>query len=87
VFKVYILKSLVKLNKTYVGKTIKPIGLRVNEHNDGLSKYTKTDRPWQLIYYEIFYCKTCAEKREAFLKSGIGYKFRKIILENFEKLR
>lgn len=86
-FKVYILKSISKPKKTYVGLTIKPIEIRLNEHNSGLSNFTKTDKPWEVIYYENFYCKICAEKREMFLKSGIGYKFRKIILDNFEKLK
>ena len=48
---------------------------------------TAVARPWQLIYYETFYCKTCTDKREHFLKSGIGFKLRKIILENYDKLK
>jgi predicted GIY-YIG superfamily endonuclease len=86
-YKVYILKSIEKPRKSYVGLTIKPIRVRLSEHNSGLSRYTKTDKPWELIYFESFYCRTCAEKRETFLKSGIGYKFKKIILDNHKKLR
>ena len=86
-FKVYILKSLTKLNKTYVGRTIKPIDVRLREHNDGLSLYTKTDRPWELIYFENFYCAICSDKREQFLKSGIGYRFRKMILNSYKNLK
>ena len=85
-FKVYILQSLTKKDKTYVGQTIKPIEIRVNEHNQGLSTYTKSDKQWIVIYYETFYCKTCTDKREQFLKSGVGYKFRKIILQNYGKI-
>jgi len=84
---VYILKSLKRSAKTYVGLTIKDIGKRLKEHNDGLSQYTKTDRPWKLIYFENFYCKLCAEKREQFLKSGFGFRFRKVILNNYLKLK
>lgn len=36
--------------------------------------------------YENFYCKLCADKREQFLKSGFGYRFRKIIIQHYEKL-
>ena len=86
-YKVYTLRSLINRNKTYVGKTTKEINKRLKEHNDGLSRFTKTDRPWELIYYETFYCDTCTDKREKFLKSGIGYRFKKIILENYERLR
>lgn len=86
-YHVYILKSFKNVNKTYVGLTIKDPIYRLKEHNDGLSQYTKTNRPWMLIYFENFYCKVCAEKREQFLKSGFGYRFRQVILDNFEKLK
>lgn len=86
-FKVYILQSLTKQDKSYVGKTIKPVQVRVSEHNDGLSPFTKAFKPWRLVYYETFYCELCADKREQFLKSGLGFRFRKIILENYMKLR
>lgn len=86
-YKVYILQSLTNLNKTYVGRTIKPISVRLNEHNNGLSRYTKTDKPWKVIYYENFYCETCTDKREQFLKSGFGYKLRRLLVDNQESLK
>jgi putative endonuclease len=85
-FKVYLLRSLSKPAKTYIGQTIKPIEVRVAEHNTGLSRSTKSFMPWELIYYENFYCQNCTDKREKFLKSGLGYRLRKIILENYKKL-
>jgi len=87
VYKVYLLKSLSKPDKTYVGRTIKPIETRLEEHNSGLSQFTKAFMPWELIYYETFHCELCADKREMFLKSGIGFRFRKVILENYKKLK
>lgn len=84
-YHVYILKSLKNPGKSYVGFTIKDPKSRLAEHNNGLSKFTKTDRPWKLIYYEDFYCRLCAEKREIFLKSGFGYRLRKLIFKNFDK--
>ena len=86
-YKVYILKSVNKPNKTYVGLTIKKVENRLKEHNSGLSKFTNTDKPWEVIYFESFYCKTCAEKREQFLKSGFGYRFRKLISEHSSALQ
>ena len=83
----YLIRSLTKPEKTYVGRTIKPINVRLKEHNDGLSKYTKAFRPWVLVYYETFYCGLCADKREIFLKSGVGFRFRKMILNNYKNLR
>jgi len=79
-YKVYLLHSLKDTGMSYVGLTIKEIDKRVEEHNKGLSQYTKTFKPWRLVYYELFYCRTCAEKREQFLKSGVGYQLRKHLL-------
>ncbi len=84
-YKVYLLQSVSKPNKSYVGMTIKEIDIRLSEHNNGLSRYTKSFRPWKLVYFETFYCKLCAEKREIFLKSGVGYGYRQLILENYSK--
>ena len=86
-YKVYLLVSLKDRKSSYVGLTIKDIGDRLKEHNDGLSRYTKVLRPWKLIYFENFYCKMCADKREQFLKSGLGYRFRKLIMNSYNKLR
>ncbi len=49
---VYFLKSL-KDNKGYIGSTIN-IGRRVNEHNNGLVKSTKSRRPFVLATYQYF---------------------------------
>ena len=86
-YNVYILKSIKDSSKTYVGLTLKDQYIRLKEHNNGESQSTKHFRPWELIYYENFYCKLCADKREIFLKSGIGYRFRKIIVDNYRKLK
>ena len=85
-YHVYLLRSLKNTNKSYVGLTIKPLKVRLKEHNDGLSTYTKTDKPWEIIYFENFYCKLCADKREQFLKSGFGYKFRQLMLKHNKEL-
>lgn len=82
-YKVYLLRSISKPTKSYVGYTIKTVQKRLQEHNDGQNQSTKAYRPWQLVYFETFYCKLCAEKREQFLKTGVGFKIRKIILNNF----
>jgi putative endonuclease len=86
-YSVYILESLRKKGKTYVGLTIKDLEVRIKEHNKGLSRYTKAYIPWKLIYDERFCCKLCAEKREKFLKSGFGYKFRRLILKYQNQLK
>ena len=48
----YILYSA-KLNKYYVGSTT-DMERRLEEHNRGKEKFTKTGLPWKLVYQEIF---------------------------------
>ena len=72
-FYIYVLWSE-KLRKRYVGYT-SDIVKRVQEHNQGGSKFTKGGVPWKLVYSEELSTKTEAIKRETFLKSGIGRKW------------
>ena len=78
-FFVYILKSL-KNGKSYVGFTSRNVRKRLEEHNLGTGQWTKQNRPFQLVYYESFVCKTDATRREIFFKSGVGKKLKKVIL-------
>ena len=79
---VYLLKSLFN-NKSYVGSTSKNVERRLYEHNVGSNLWTKRNGPFKLIYYEAYLCKADAMEREKFLKSGVGKKLKKIILENY----
>jgi len=72
-FTVYVLWSD-KLQKRYVG-SCEDIKLRLKQHNNGESKFTKGGIPWVLIYSEIFPTNSEARKRELFLKSGVGRKW------------
>ena len=72
-FYLYVLWSE-KLSKRYVGYT-SDLTKRLQEHNQGGSKFTKSGIPWKIIYSEEFSSKTDAIKREAFLKSGVGRKW------------
>jgi len=82
-FYVYLLKSL-KTSKSYVGFTEKEVKERLTEHNKGKNKFTKTNIPLKLVYYESYFCKIDALHREKFLKSGIGNKLVKIILRELD---
>jgi len=82
-FYVYLLKSR-KNEKSYVGFSSKNPKIRLEEHNNGSNTFTKNNKPWNLIYYESFTCKECAFAREKFLKTGVGKKLVKIILNNFQ---
>ena len=71
---IYVLKSL-KNNKRYIGSTSLSPEERLQQHNYGANKFTKGNRPFELIYQESYPNKTEARKRENFLKSGIGRKY------------
>jgi len=66
-FFVYILQSL-KDFSFYIGQT-DDLDVRVSKHNEGLSKYTSSKRPWRLVYFEMFANRTEALKREKQIKN------------------
>jgi len=81
-FHVYVLKS--ELNgKTYVDMTAKEADKRLADHNLNSNKWTSSNKPFKLVYYESYYCKKDALHREKFLKSGNGKKLVKLIKENY----
>jgi putative endonuclease len=65
-FYVYILQSETE-QSFYIGYS-QNLENRVNEHNLGNTRYSKSKRPWKLVYHEIFDDKTEVIKRERFLK-------------------
>ncbi len=83
-FSIYLLVSL-KTGKTYVGTTEKDVKERLKEHNLGSNTWTRTHKPFKLIYYETYYCKKDAVHRELFLKSGIGERVVKALKNEFNK--
>ncbi|MBW2605142.1 MAG: GIY-YIG nuclease family protein [Deltaproteobacteria bacterium] len=66
-FFVYIIESL-KDGTHYVGST-QNLTDRLERHNQGRSKYTKTKRPWALVYTEEHPDRSSAAKREKEIKS------------------
>ncbi|PJE68781.1 endonuclease [Candidatus Shapirobacteria bacterium CG10_big_fil_rev_8_21_14_0_10_38_14] len=83
-YTVYLAKSL-KNNKIYVGFTTKNPNERIREHNSGSNKWSKANRPLELIYFEDFICKADARRREKFLKSGIGKRLKKLIVDSWAR--
>ncbi|MDA0987175.1 MAG: GIY-YIG nuclease family protein [Bacteroidetes bacterium] len=63
---VYIIQSE-KDKSFYIGST-KNINLRIERHNQGWSRYTKTKTPWKIVYSEEFENKSEAIKREINIK-------------------
>jgi len=71
----YVLKSE-KDGRIYTGYT-QDLRKRLNQHNKGLSTYTKGRGPFVLIYYEACLSEDKAKSRELFLKSGMGKRYLK----------
>ena len=63
---VYIIESL-KDGSYYVGST-QNLAERMERHNQGRSKYTKTKRPWSLIYHKEYPDRSSAIQREKEIK-------------------
>jgi len=63
---VYILESQSD-GRYYVGSTA-DIGARLQSHNQGRSKYTKSGVPWKVVYTEQFSTRSEAVKREQQIK-------------------
>ncbi|MCP4676454.1 MAG: GIY-YIG nuclease family protein [Deltaproteobacteria bacterium] len=73
---VYIIKSLVKANRHYVGITDDP-KRRLQEHNAGESTSTWKYRPWKMVWFGWFRNAKAAHNFEEYLKSGSGRTFSK----------
>ncbi|HOX30271.1 MAG TPA: GIY-YIG nuclease family protein [Candidatus Paceibacterota bacterium] len=77
---VYLLQSLSD-GSFYIGYT-NDLKRRLDEHNNGKSKYTKFKKPFVLIFYEAFLNIDDAKAREEYLKSGWGRQSIKKLLKN-----
>ncbi|MEP6465711.1 MAG: GIY-YIG nuclease family protein [Parafilimonas sp.] len=69
----YILYSS-RLNKYYIGST-SDVERRLEEHNRGKEKFTKTGLPWVLMYKEEFADLKLARQREYYIKKMKSRKF------------
>lgn len=82
-FYTYILFSE-KDKKLYTGYT-PDLKQRIEKHQNGFVRATKSRRPLKLIYYESYFNKIDAKKREIYLKGGKGKSELKIQLSNTYK--
>ncbi len=55
---------------------------RITYHNNGKVKSTKSKIPWKIVYNETAINREDARKREKYLKSAAGRKFRKNLFQN-----
>jgi len=61
-------------NSYYIGHS-SDMKIRLEHHNQGLSRYTSKKIPWILVYIETFQTKGEASKRELFLKKQRNHTF------------
>ena len=78
-FYVYVLQSLT-CGIFYTGYT-SDLQKRIERHNNSMNIYTKNRGPWKLIYYEVYFSRSEAMKREKFLKTGKGREQIRHLLE------
>ncbi len=72
---IYIIYSK-SFDRYYVGMT-KNVEERVKNHNAGRVFSTKAYKPWILVHEEVFDSRMEARKREKYLKSAAGRRWRK----------
>jgi len=63
---IYMIKSL-KSQRLYYGYTC-DLKRRLEQHNQGVNRSTKSHKPWELIYYEAYKCRKDALNREKQMK-------------------
>lgn len=73
---VYLIKSILYPERTYIGNTVN-LKQRLETHNSGGSLFTMPYRPWKLIMFLGFADKLRATAFEKYLKSGSGSSFAK----------
>ena len=76
-FYTYILYSFTK-NRFYTGQT-EDITARLQRHNSGKVKSTKSGAPWKLEHHEVFATRTEAVRKEMQIKKRGAKRY----LENF----
>lgn len=83
-FYTYIIRSI-KNGQFYTGST-GDLRKRLRDHNDGKVSYTKSRRPYELVYYEACINEGDARIREKYLKTGMGKRYVNNRLKRFLSL-
>jgi putative endonuclease len=82
-FYVYLIQSEVD-SSFYIGYTSN-LELRIKQHNNGESIYSRRKKPWKLVYSEEFENKTFALKRERFLKKQKNKDFYYQLIKSLDR--
>ena len=73
-------------DKYYKGYSTRPYS-RLEEHNLGLSRYTKHFRPWELVYIKSYDTKREALTRERSLKKYSKLQIRELIASSSNEVK
>jgi len=76
----YVLQSQ-KNGRYYIGIT-KDIETRLNQHNRGVGKSTRSNKPWRLVYTEEYNTWSEAIKREKRIKSQKSKSYIENLIRN-----
>lgn len=76
----YVIKSL-KSGALYKGHC-ENIGIRLEQHNKGMTQSIKNNGPFEITYFEEFMTREEAIKREKYFKSAAGRRYlnKKMVL-------
>ena len=84
-FYTYIIYSKSK-EKYYIGYT-EDLELRLERHNSGGSRSTKSGSPWKIVYYEVYKTKSEVIKREYEIKKRKSKKYIEKLILNYAEGR
>lgn len=70
-----------------MGYSAKDPVTRLEEHNVGLNKWTKENGPFELLYYERYFCEKDAREREKFYKTGFGREIKQLIVDRLKEIK
>ena len=82
-FYVYLIQSEVDAS-FYIGYTSN-LELRIKQHKNGESTYSRRKKPWKLVYSEELENKTSALKREKFLKKQKNKDFYYQLIKSLDR--
>jgi len=81
---IYVLRSA-KSGRWYIGCT-NNLRKRLQQHQKGLSRYTKGKGPFEIIYFEGCKNESDGFAREKYLKTGMGRRYLKNRMKRFLSL-
>jgi putative endonuclease len=77
------LHNSIRQRRQFLHRNYTEFGERILRHNQGRSKYTKSKRPWNLVYFEEHPDRSDAMKREYAIKRRKSKEYLAKLIERF----